>query len=104
MRCELNTLYNWIIYQVLKYREESPRSISVYTVSEFTKMKALVLRNTCNVKSDMRSLAALSCLGHSVGRKAHSRAGAAAACDEIMHVGSGLYIHFKANGTLQEQL
>lgn len=48
--------------------------------------------------------AALSRLGRSVVREAHGRAGAAAACDEIMHVGSGLYIHFKANGTLQEQL
>lgn len=45
-----------------------------------------------------------SSLGHDAVRQAHSRAGAAAARDEIMHVGSGLYIHFKANGTLLEQL
>lgn len=42
--------------------------------------------------------------GHHTVRWPHSGAGAAAAGDEIVHVGSGLYIHFKANETLQEQL
>lgn len=38
-----------------------------------------------------------------LGRPA-GRADAGAANVETVHVGSGLYIHFKANGTLQGQL
>ena len=57
---ELNTLYNWIIYQLLKYRGKRPPGfIFEYTVSEialFTKMKALVLNSTCNTKNDLGAL------------------------------------------------
>ena len=88
----------------VKIREESSPSIFVYTASEFTKIKHWFYTTPAMSKMTWDSSAALSCLSHSVVREAHSRAGAAAACDEIMHVGSGLYIHFKANGTLQEQL